>query len=158
MEIVESDRHVSTVSIAQELNIAQKIVWNHLNKAGYKKKLNVWVPHELTQKNLMDRIFICELLLNRNKIDPFLKRIVVMKSGSLTTTSSENGRGRIAVSRRKRWPSQDWWPGRFCCVFDWQGIIYYELLPYGQTLNSDLYCQQLDNYEGSNRPEAASVG
>jgi len=107
MEIVESDRHVSTVSIAQELNIAQKIVWNHLNKAGYKKKLNVWVPHELTQKNLMDRIFICELLLNRNKIDPFLKRIVVMKSGSLTTTSSENGRGRIAVSRRKRWPSQD---------------------------------------------------
>jgi len=26
----------------------------------------------------------------------------------------------------------------------WQGIIYYELLSYGQTLNSDLYCQQLD--------------
>ena len=26
-------------------------------------------------------------------------------------------------------------------VWDWQGIIYYELLPYGQTLNSDLYCQ-----------------
>ena len=46
MEIVESDRHVSTVSIAQELNIAQKnamfsSVWNHLNKAGYKKKLDV---------------------------------------------------------------------------------------------------------------------
>jgi [histone H3]-lysine36 N-dimethyltransferase SETMAR len=54
MEIVESDRHVSTISIAQELNIAQKTVWNHLNKAGYKKKLDVWVPHELTEKNLMD--------------------------------------------------------------------------------------------------------
>jgi len=51
MEIVESDRHVNTVSIAQELNIAQKTVWNHLNKAGYKKKLDVWVPHELMQKN-----------------------------------------------------------------------------------------------------------
>jgi len=76
MEIVESDRHVSTVLIAQELNIAQKIVWNHLNKAGYKKKLDVWVLYELTQKNLMDRISICESLLNRNKIDPFLKRIV----------------------------------------------------------------------------------
>jgi len=33
MKIVESDHHVSTVSIAQELNIAQKTVWNHLNKA-----------------------------------------------------------------------------------------------------------------------------
>ena len=40
-EIVESDHHVSTVSIAQELNIAQKTVWYHLNKAGYKKKLDV---------------------------------------------------------------------------------------------------------------------
>ncbi|GFV95108.1 hypothetical protein TNCV_3709031 [Trichonephila clavipes] len=27
---------------------------------------------------------------------------------------------------------------------DWKGIIYYELLLYGQTLNLDLYCQQLD--------------
>ncbi|EGI61981.1 Histone-lysine N-methyltransferase SETMAR, partial [Acromyrmex echinatior] len=50
IEIVESDRHVSTVSIVQELNIAQKTVWNHLNKARYKKKLDVWVPHKLTQK------------------------------------------------------------------------------------------------------------
>ncbi|QQP57101.1 Histone-lysine N-methyltransferase SETMAR, partial [Caligus rogercresseyi] len=42
MEMIESDRHVSTVSIAKELNIEQKTVWNHLNKAGYKKKLDVW--------------------------------------------------------------------------------------------------------------------
>ncbi|GFY32628.1 mariner Mos1 transposase [Trichonephila clavipes] len=26
-----------------------------------------------------------------------------------------------------------WW--------DWKGIIYYELLPHGRTLNSDLYCR-----------------
>ncbi|XP_018049927.1 PREDICTED: histone-lysine N-methyltransferase SETMAR-like [Atta colombica] len=58
MEIVESNRHVSTVSIVQELNIVQKTIWNHLNKVGYKKKLNVWVPYELTQKNLMDQISI----------------------------------------------------------------------------------------------------
>ena len=32
MEIVESDHHVSTVSTAQELNIAQKTVWNHLKR------------------------------------------------------------------------------------------------------------------------------
>ncbi|GFY34318.1 mariner Mos1 transposase [Trichonephila clavipes] len=31
-----------------------------------------------------------------------------------------------------------------CIWWDWEGIIYYELLPLGQTLNSDLYCQQLD--------------
>ncbi|GFW40032.1 histone-lysine N-methyltransferase SETMAR [Trichonephila clavipes] len=31
-----------------------------------------------------------------------------------------------------------------CIWWDWKGIIYYEIFPYGQTLNSDLYCQQLD--------------
>ncbi|EFN84272.1 hypothetical protein EAI_10060, partial [Harpegnathos saltator] len=36
--------------IAQELKISQKTVWNHLHKSGLKKKLDVWVPHELTQK------------------------------------------------------------------------------------------------------------
>lgn len=40
-----------------------------------------------------------------------------MKSGSLTTTSNENGRGRIAVNRRKRWPSLDWGPERFWYLF-----------------------------------------
>ncbi|GFW57305.1 histone-lysine N-methyltransferase SETMAR [Trichonephila clavipes] len=41
-----------------------------------------------------------------------------------------------------------WW--------DWKGIIYYELLPYGQTLNLDLYCQQLDHLKlaiDQKRPE-----
>ncbi|EFN78961.1 Histone-lysine N-methyltransferase SETMAR, partial [Harpegnathos saltator] len=76
MEIVESDRHASTYSIAQELKISQKTVWNHLHKAGLKKKLDVWVPHELTQKNLLDRIHACDSLLKRNEIDPFLKRMV----------------------------------------------------------------------------------
>ncbi|EFN81229.1 Histone-lysine N-methyltransferase SETMAR, partial [Harpegnathos saltator] len=76
MEIVESDRHASTYSIAQELKISQKTVWNHLHKAGLKKMLDVWVPHELTQKNLLDRIHACDSLLKRNEIDPFLKRMV----------------------------------------------------------------------------------
>ncbi|GFW59011.1 mariner transposase [Trichonephila clavipes] len=30
-----------------------------------------------------------------------------------------------------------------CIRRHWKGIIYYELLPYGQTLNSDLCCQPL---------------
>ncbi|XP_039305170.1 histone-lysine N-methyltransferase SETMAR-like [Solenopsis invicta] len=117
MEIVESDHHVNTVLITEELNIAQKIVWNHLNKAGYKKKLDVWVPYELTQKDLMDRISICESLLNRNKIDPFLKRMIIDDEKWVTYDNI----------KRKR--------------------IIYELLLYGQTLNSDLYCQQLDHLE-----------
>ncbi|GFW25722.1 putative DD34D transposase [Trichonephila clavipes] len=42
-----------------------------------------------------------------------------------------------------------------CIWWEWKEIIYYELLPYDQTLNSDLYCQQLDRLKlaiDQNRP------
>jgi len=72
---VERDKHVSTVEIARELGI-DKTVLNHLHKAGYKKKLDVWVPHKLSVRNMMDRINICDTLLQRNEIEPFLKRMI----------------------------------------------------------------------------------
>ena len=34
------------------------------------------MPHDLTQKNIFARMDACESLLNRNKIDPFLQRMV----------------------------------------------------------------------------------
>lgn len=45
MEIVENDQFVSTIPIAQELNIVQKPILNHLYKVRYKKKIDVWVPY-----------------------------------------------------------------------------------------------------------------
>ncbi|EGI70944.1 Histone-lysine N-methyltransferase SETMAR, partial [Acromyrmex echinatior] len=76
LQLVKQDRHVSCQEVANALRINYMTVWNHLKKAGYAKKLDVWVPHELTQKNLIDRISISETLLKRNEIDPFLKQII----------------------------------------------------------------------------------
>ncbi|GFS87310.1 histone-lysine N-methyltransferase SETMAR [Trichonephila clavipes] len=75
-EIIEFYRHVSSRSITQELKIDNKTVLSHLSKVGFKKKLDVWVPHQLIPKNMIDRISISEALAKRNEIDPFLKRIV----------------------------------------------------------------------------------
>ncbi|GFW84405.1 histone-lysine N-methyltransferase SETMAR [Trichonephila clavipes] len=61
-EIIEVDRHVTSRSIAQEIKINHKTVLSHLRKVGFKKKLEVFVPHQLTPKNMMDRISICEAL------------------------------------------------------------------------------------------------
>ncbi|GFX35377.1 histone-lysine N-methyltransferase SETMAR [Trichonephila clavipes] len=75
-EIIEVDWHVNSCRIAQELKIDHKTVLSHLSKVGFKKKLEVWVPHQLTPINMMDRISICEALDKRNEIDPFLKQMV----------------------------------------------------------------------------------
>ena len=37
--------------------------------------LDVWVSHNLTQKNLLNRISAYDKLLNRNELDIFLKRM-----------------------------------------------------------------------------------
>ena len=85
---------MSTVEIARELGIDHKTVLNHLHKAKYKKKLDVWVPHELSVRNMMDRINICDTLLKRNEIEPFLKRM---------TTGDEKWITYNNPTRKKSW-------------------------------------------------------
>ncbi|GFX17188.1 mariner Mos1 transposase [Trichonephila clavipes] len=65
-----------------------------------------------------------------------------MRNEPHTTILCENDRGqsawkqlKLGITARKL---------LLCIWWDWKGIIYYELLVCGQTLNSDLYCQQLD--------------
>lgn len=38
-------RHVSSRDVGKELNVDRKTVLNRLEKAGYKRKLDVWAPH-----------------------------------------------------------------------------------------------------------------
>ena len=38
--------------------------------------LDTWVPHVLTVENLVDRVSICEPLLKRNEIEPFLNWMI----------------------------------------------------------------------------------
>ena len=41
-----------------------------------------------------------------------------------------------------------WW--------DWKGVVFFELLPRNQTINSDVYCRQLNNLNAAvrgKRPE-----
>ncbi|GFT61359.1 histone-lysine N-methyltransferase SETMAR [Trichonephila clavipes] len=73
-ETIEVHRHVSSRSIGLELKIDHKTVLNHLRIVGLKRKLDVWVPHQMTPKNMMGRI--TKALAKRNKIDPYLKRLV----------------------------------------------------------------------------------
>ncbi|GFX36374.1 histone-lysine N-methyltransferase SETMAR [Trichonephila clavipes] len=71
-EIIEIDLHVSSRSITQELKIDHKTILSYLRKVGFKRKLHVWVPHQLTPKNIMDQISICEALANGIKLTHFL--------------------------------------------------------------------------------------
>ena len=74
--LIDSDRQITVREIATRLKVGKSTVSEHLSKLQMIKKLDVWVPHALTEKNRIDRISICDLLYKRNEYDPFLKRIV----------------------------------------------------------------------------------
>ena len=74
--LIDSDRQITVREIAARLNIGKSTVSEHLNKLQIIKKLDIWVPHDLTEKNRIDRISISDLLYKCNEYDPFLKRII----------------------------------------------------------------------------------
>lgn len=63
-----------------------KKVLNLLRKTRYQKKLDTRVTHELTSKNLMNRISICECLLERNEIDKLLKQRITGDEKQIMST------------------------------------------------------------------------
>ena len=67
-EKIEQGIHV----VAIELNFHHQIVLNRLQNTRYKTKLDVWVTHELSVKNKVNRLNICEMPLKRYEIEPFL--------------------------------------------------------------------------------------
>ncbi|GBP13285.1 Histone-lysine N-methyltransferase SETMAR [Eumeta japonica] len=64
-EKVEKDRHISSYDIAEDLGIDCKRVLTRLNKAGYTKRLDTWIPHKLTKRNFVERV-LCNSLLKPN--------------------------------------------------------------------------------------------
>ncbi|GFT54572.1 hypothetical protein TNCV_344571 [Trichonephila clavipes] len=51
-------------------------VYENLKGLGLSSKLDAWVPHVLTERNLCRRIDVCDSLLKRHENDQFLKRVI----------------------------------------------------------------------------------
>ena len=157
--IIDSDRHSTTREIAEKLHVSHTCIENHLKQLGYVQKLDTWVPHELKETHLTQRINSCDLLKKRNENDPFLKRLITgdekwivynnikrkrswSRPGEPTQTTSK------ADIHQKKYLLYVWW--------DYKGIVYFELLPPNLTINSDVYIEQLtklNNAVEQKRPE-----
>ncbi|GFV50389.1 histone-lysine N-methyltransferase SETMAR [Trichonephila clavipes] len=127
IEIIKIDQHVGSCSITQELKINHKTVLSHLRKVGFKKKLHVWVLHQLTPKNMMDRISICETLAKRNEIDPFLKLMVTGDEKWVTFYNIVRKRSWSKCSEAAQTVAKPGLSARKILLriwWDWKGIIY----------------------------------
>ncbi|CAK9802842.1 Histone-lysine N-methyltransferase SETMAR [Anthophora quadrimaculata] len=127
--IIESNCHITVREIAKQLNVSHTTIETHIRRLGLVKKLDIWVPHELKEIHLTQRI---NAIVYVNHDEP-----------AQTIPKAELHQKKIMLSI--------WW--------DYKGVVYFELLPNNQTINSDVYCQELMKLEETikeKRPELAN--
>ena len=69
--LVEQDRTLKVREIAETLKIDYGTIQRHLQQLGYVSRLDVRVPHKLTEENLANRMSICNSLLKRHEATRF---------------------------------------------------------------------------------------
>ena len=62
--LIENNQRYTIREIANILKISKSSAENHLHQLGYVHRFDVWVPHKLREKNLLDHISTCDSPLN----------------------------------------------------------------------------------------------
>lgn len=157
--ILEADPRQNTRDIAMKMGINQSTVVRHLNRIGMVSKYDVWVPHNLSPANLLDRVATCVSLCARQKHEPFLHRLVTGDEKWVVYNNQTRKRhwaksGQVPLTTPKAELHQK--KLMLCVWWDMKGIIYYELLQPNQTINAEKYCEQLQKLNSElvkKRPE-----
>lgn len=163
-QLLLEDARQTTRELAKRMDCSNSTVAEHLHSMGKVQKLGAWVPHLLSENNKNQRSTVAASLLARHRSthghkQRFLYRIV---------TGDEKWCLYINMKQRKEWlnpeqqatprAKQDLHPRKtmLCVWWDWEGIIHYELLEQNQTVNAELYVQQmhrLNNAIQQKRPD-----
>lgn len=74
--LIQNNPRYTTLELTEMLKISKSTTLEHFPKLGYINCFDVWVPHDLTEKNLKNRIFIRDSLYKRNGETPYLKQVI----------------------------------------------------------------------------------
>ncbi|GFV59443.1 hypothetical protein TNCV_3172831 [Trichonephila clavipes] len=75
--MVRRNTTLTSIKVSFKLLIRQTAL-DYIKRLGYGSKLFVWVPHELSETNLMDRTSKCSSNLARHKRESFLNHWVTV--------------------------------------------------------------------------------
>ena len=73
--LLEKDPRLSSVELAKQLSVSHTTVLRHLHALGKVYKVDKWVPHSLTERNLNQRLTTCISHLARYKKKDFCGKL-----------------------------------------------------------------------------------
>lgn len=76
--MLENDPHLTSREIAEEFGTHHTTIGDHIKSLEFVLKQSVWIQHELTEKNLSDRVRVCSSHLIRHNVEPFLDKLVTI--------------------------------------------------------------------------------
>jgi [histone H3]-lysine36 N-dimethyltransferase SETMAR len=144
--LLDEDDGQTQQQLAEQLNVTHQCISQRLKAMGMIQKVGRWVPHELTERQQENRKTTCEMLLARYKRKSFLHRIV---TGDEKWIYFKNPKRKKSYVRRGQPAKSTARPDRFgkkallCVFWDQGGVVWYDLLKPGETVNGQRYQQQL---------------
>ena len=123
-----------------------------MHQLGYVNCCNIWLPHKLSERNLLNCVSVCDSLLKCNESILFLKQIVMDNEKWILYSNVE------WIKLWSKWnepppttPKSGLHPKKVVVYiwWDWKGVLYYDLLLEIQKINSNKHCSQLDQLKAS---------
>ena len=145
--IIEADPLIIIGEVAEELNISHSVVIWHLKQIGKMKKLDKWVPHELTKIPKNWRFEGSSSLILWNNNEPFLNQMVTYDKKCFFIWQTVMTSSVVRPRRRsKHFPKPNSHPKRVKVVVWWSAVhmIHYSFLNSGETITYEKYVQQIN--------------
>jgi len=144
--LLDEDPCQTQEELAESLNVDQATISRRLKALGMIQKQGNWVPYELKPRDVGRRLAASEMLLARYKGKSFLHRIVTGDEKWIYYDNPKRKKSYVKPGQpAKSTPKQNIHAAKvmLCIWWDQKGVIYYELLRSGQTIDGPLYRQQL---------------
>lgn len=145
-EAIESDPCQTTRELAETFGCTHGTIENHLHAIGKVNRSGKWIPHELTNHNKTIRITYAGFNLRKVKNSGFLDSILTSDEKWISYNNATRKRQWLNVGEHpKPTPKSDNYGKKvmLCVWWNTRGLVYFEVLDAGQTVNSELYSEQL---------------
>lgn len=144
--LVEQDPRQTIRQLANRLNVGIATIHLHIQQIGKVKKMDKWVPHELNENQKNRRLEVCFSLIARNKIEPFLHRIITCdEKWILYDNRRRSGQWLDHDEAPQHFPKPNLHPKKVMVTVWWSsaGIIHYNFLNQGDAITADKYCSEI---------------